>query len=149
MFCLIDKNNAPIAFHKERRVIEYYQEAYYHDNKVMLDLVYMKKKNAKKYSSFDDLYLVRYGRTFIQSKYLYIRQLDLDPLIEDLQITHDVMIRLIEFTQSSKDVKQLSKALNIVDENIDKLQRSITSIDELKERDMFYDEYRCKTNNWR
>ena len=59
------------------------------------------------------------------------------------------MIHLIEFTQSSKEVKQLSKALNIVDENIDKLQRSITSIDELKERDMFYDEYRYKTNNWR
>lgn len=148
MFCLIDERQMPVAFHEEERVIKYYRKAYYFDNNIKLRLIRMKKKVAKKYDEFKDLYLVRYGRTFIQSKYLYVRQLDLDPLIEDLQISHDVIIRLIEVS-NEKDGKQLSKTLNIIDKNIDKLERGITPLDELKERDMFYEQYQDKTYDWR
>lgn len=148
MFCLIDERQMPVAFHEEERVIKYYREAYYYDNNIKLRLIRMKKKVAKKCDEFKDLYLVRYGRTFIQSKYLYVRQLDLDPLIEDLQISHDVIIRLIEVS-NEKDGKQLSKTLNIIDKNIDKLERGITPLDELKERDMFYEQYQYKSYDWR
>lgn len=142
MFGLMDSNERVIAFHRERRVIEKFQELYYNSNDEWLQMFHIKKKAIKKYKDYEDLYLVRYGDIYVQSKYLYVMQLDVEPLLDDLYCAHDVMIRMIEFMDDDKKCKQIIKALNLIDEEIEKYKNTIPKVSELENRDSFYSVYR-------
>lgn len=141
VFGLVDENNIPVAFHRERRVIERYMEGYEKTNDVILKPIHIKRKKIKKCVNYEDLYLIRYGETYIQSKYLYIRQLDVEPLLDNLVCAHDVIIRIIEFNNNKSDCHKLSKALDIIDSEIERVKEEIPSIRELKQREMDYDSY--------
>lgn len=138
MYGLTDSDKHVVAFHDEKRVILNYMKNYYERYKENLYPFKIKKKNLKKYKDYEDLYLVRYGNIYIQSRYLYVHQIDVEPLIDDLTCAHDVIIRMIEFTNDQKKCKQLSKTLGIIDEEIENLKSSTPKLEELKSRDIDY-----------
>lgn len=142
MYGLLDKKKKPIAFHREKRIILKYMESYYQTNKELLTPFKIKRKNLVKYKDYEDLYLVRYGSKYIQAKYLYIHQIDLEPLLDDLLCAHDVMIRFIEFTNDKKKCDKISKALTIIDEEIENLRNETPTLIELRNRELEFMEYK-------
>lgn len=143
MFGLMDEKGKPIGFHNEKRIIKRYKKHYEEENDVSLLMFKISKNKLKKYRGlYEDLYLVKYGSTYIQSKYYYSHLLDVEPLIRDLEDAHDVIIRIIEFLDNSDKSETLSLALDIIDEEKKKIKHSTPPINELEERKMHYDEYR-------
>ena len=62
----------PVAFHDERRVIDTFKVNYELSNpEEKLIRVKLKKNQLDHYPEYSDLYLVRYGESFVQSKYLH------------------------------------------------------------------------------
>lgn len=148
MYGLVDEMNQPIAFHREKRVILKYMKGYEKTNNEMLRPIHIKNKKVKNYYHYEDLYLVRYGETYIQSKYLYVRQLDLEPLLHDLECAHDVIIRIIEFNNNEKECSKLSKALDIIDTETERLKNEIPSTSDLESRKIDYDMYQYKVSDY-
>ena len=95
----------------------------------------IKKKKVSKYKHlYEDLYLIRYGGSYIQSKYLIIKQLDIEPYLDDLYYAKDVLIRTIEFSDSKKDIEKMSECYNILEEEIKKIRKETPSLTTLKNR---------------
>ena len=145
MYGLLDKNKKPVAFHREKRIIMSYMDSYYETNKEFLTPFKIKRKKLKEYHGYEDLYLVRYGSKYIQSKYLYIHQLDIEPLLDDLICAHDVIIRVIEFTDNKKKCDKLSIALSIIDDKIKKLKKDTPSLQNLRSREIDYMNYQYQS----
>lgn len=141
MFALL-KDGIPVAYHKSRILITEYKDRYYDSTGTDLMLVHMKKKVAKKRKDFDDLYLIPCDKTLIQRKYSYVRELDVDPLLSDLKTSKDVLLRLIECMDSESDIKKISKVLDIIDREMSTLKESVLSLEELKSREDFYEEWK-------
>ena len=135
MYGVMDSNSDLIAFHEEKRVIKKYMEDYFHTNNEHLLPFHIKKKKVSKYKHlYEDLYLIRYGGSYIQSKYLIIKQLDIEPYLDDLYYAKDVLIRTIEFSDSKKDIEKMSECYDILEEEIKKIRKETPSLTTLKNR---------------
>ena len=135
MYGVMDSNGDLIAFHEEKRVIKKYMEDYFHTNNEHLLPFHIKKKKVSKYKHlYEDLYLIRYGGSYIQSKYLIIKQLDIEPYLDDLYYAKDVLIRTIEFSDSKKDIEKMSECYDILEEEIKKIRKETPSLTTLKNR---------------
>ena len=128
-------NGDLIAFHEEKNVIKKYINDYQDSNKETLIPFHIKKKKVKKYSHlYEDLYLIRYNGSYIQSKYMILKQIDVEPFLDDIQYAKDIIVRTIEFSNNKKDRITLWEAYNILNEEMEKVKRSTPTLDELKRR---------------
>ena len=128
-------NGDLIAFHEEKNVIKKYISDYQDSNKETLIPFHIKKKKVKKYSHlYEDLYLIRYNGSYIQSKYMILKQIDVEPFLDDIQYAKDIIVRTIEFSNNKKDRNTLWEAYNILNEEMEKVKRSTPTLDELKRR---------------
>ena len=128
-------NGDLIAFHEEKNVIKKYINDYQDSNKETLIPFHIKKKKVKKYSHlYEDLYLIRYNGSYIQSKYMILKQIDVEPFLDDIQYAKDIIVRTIEFSNNKKDRNTLWEAFNILNEEMEKVKRSTPTLDELKRR---------------
>ncbi len=140
-----NRNKSIIAFHKKKDIIiKYCKNANrdIDDKNCKVFAIKIENKKAKQFQDYEDLYLVRYGQTYIQSKYLETHQLDSDTLIDDLKYTRDILYRIIEFNTNKKDIKTLTKAIEIVEHEIDIAKGYTPSIKELVNRFHHYEEYK-------
>lgn len=133
----------PVAFHDERRVIDTFKVNYELSNpEEKLIRVKLKKNQLDNYPEYSDLYLVRYGESFVQSKYLYIAQLDSDQIVYDYQYAKDMLNHIAEFIKDDKKRKVLAKASSIVEDELIKIQRDIPSVHEYEQRHEECERYR-------
>ena len=139
-------NGEPIAFHKELSVVNEYVDNVrrYHDGEVKLRIAKIKNKKIKNLKDFNDLYLVRIGDTFIQSKfYNYMRFVSDEPLY-DLKLTIDTLERVLTCKNddlSSKDAKHIKKSIKIVKEVLEKEKKYTPTYQEMEELKMDYDAF--------
>lgn len=147
MYAVIDmKLHKPIAFHKEKRVVLKYKIGYEMSNPdAILRIAKMKRSEFELYD-YANLYLVRYGEVYVQTMYLEAAQFDLEPIVDDLLRTHDVLQRVMELSKSKKKVKDLLKADTIILEELDECQKDIYNLDSLESRKQDIEEYRRKTH---
>lgn len=135
MYGAMTNNGDLIAFHEEKNVIKKYINDYQDSNKETLIPFHIKKKKVKKYSHlYEDLYLIRYNGSYIQSKYMILKQIDVEPFLDDIQYAKDIIVRTIEFSNNKKDRNTLWEAYNILNEEMEKVKRSTPTLDELKRR---------------
>ena len=142
MYCAYDDENNIIAFHDDKRPVEIYIDRVYQSNKIILKLGKIKKENRYLIKGKDDLYLVRYADTFIQSGYIdYISYSSLQ-IIEDNLLAMDILYRLLETERlTTKENKTIRKAIEIMEE-ITKEDREYTpTISQLKSLKINYDPY--------
>ena len=142
IFMLCTKDGDAVAFHKEKRVIQKFKMDYEISNNTDLNLFVIKGKNINKYPDYSDLYLVKYGENYVQTKYFYIADVEYGQILYDFNYAKDVLNHIIEFTKDNKKEKHLLKAVEILEDEIKNIQSNVSSIDVLEEIDTEYNTYR-------
>lgn len=133
MYAVID-NDKIIALHDEKRVVRIYIKRIAENTGKELNYVKIKKKRLNHISDLFDLYLVRYGSTYVQSK--YIEYLDLaDPqVMYDHEYAKDVIMKILEIDDylDAEDRSVLEKSVEIIEGIIDTDKKYTPSIEELE-----------------
>ena len=142
MYCVIDDDNNLIAFHDKQRAVETYIDRIYHTSGVSLKMLKLRKGERHIIRGKDDLYLVRYANTFIQSGYIdYITYSSLQ-ILEDNILASDILYRLLETERlTKKENKTIRKAIEIMESIIKEDSEYTPSLSELKIMKMDYDPY--------
>ena len=147
MYCAFDDDNNVIAFHDKKRPVEIYIDRVYQCNKLILKMGKIKKENRYIIRGKDDLYLVRFENTFIQSGYIdYISYASLQ-IIEDNILAMDILYRLLETERlSKKESKVIKKAIEIMEYVTKEDSEYTPTLSQLQELKLSYDPYIYNTN---
>ena len=140
MFAVLDEKRNIIAFHDEKRVVKKYVESIYAVHKITLSI----KKISKRYKHAlnADLYLVKYGKTFVQVGFITYIQIAYDTFLDDERNAKDTLLRILELDRlDSKEIKTIKKAVKIMDKLVYKDERYTPSFDELSRLKADYDPY--------
>ena len=145
MYAVYDEKENLVAFHDRKhvakkymqRVIEYHPDVYLH-------LVKIKNKYADfVLEGMDDLYLVRYGKTYVQNGYIVYIQCADDQFDEDEKIARDILYRILAISPNlkEKEIKHTKKVIAMLEKLIDEHQRFTPSKKELDTYKSQYDIY--------
>lgn len=116
MYCAYDKENNIIAIHDKKRIVKAYIDNYYESNGIILNIGKIKESSEYKLKEKDDLYLIKYGNTYIPSGYVLYNQLSIDPILEDDEYALDVLYRILEVNRlNKKEVKIISNAIKVME----------------------------------
>lgn len=142
MYCCIDEKKNIIAIHDDKDVVETYRDLIQKMHNIELSVGKIKKKMKNKLEKFSDLYLVRYGNTYVQSGYLLYLQLCSEQVKSDNRYAKDILLRLLETSRlNNKDAKKIMKAIEVMDKIEEEDNNYFPSLNELKGMKEFYDPY--------
>ena len=142
MYCAYDQENNIIAFHDKKYVVEKYIDSIQSLHKINLNLGKIKKSSKYKLVEKDELYLIRYGNTYIQTGYLIYVELFQTQFMEDDQYALDVLYRIIETTRlNNKENKKIMKAIKVMEKIVHEDREYIPSFDQLKTMKVDYEPY--------
>lgn len=142
MYCAYDQENNIIAYHDKKYVVEKYIDSIQILHKIRLNLGKIKKSSKYKLNGKDELYLIRYGDTYIQSGYLIYVELFQTQFIEDDQYALDVLCRIVETTRlTEKENKKIMKAIKVMEKLVYEDRQYIPSFNQLKSMKVDYDPY--------
>ena len=147
MYAAIDGKGNIIAYHDQQRAVKRYIDSIKNTANVELKLIKTKRKQVEKIDPCSDLYLVRYGHTFIQSGYSGYFEALFDWVVEEDELLVDLLEkRLSLFNINSKERKILTKAMEVVS-NIEYNDKLYTpTLNELKNLKVQYDPYYYNIN---
>ena len=144
MYCVFDTNNNIIAFHDDLEVVELYKDHVTRSNPDLpeLHIGKIKKKKMKRIDDYDELYLVRYSDTYVQSGYLIYLELLSDQFIYDEQQCRDVLLRILECRDiTDKERKSIERTVKVVDRILQESKEFTPSLKELKNYEADYAPY--------
>lgn len=130
-----------IAFHEKKSVVEEYIEAIYYHHKFKLDIRKASKEENHNLTKNYDLYLVRYGETYVQSGYTVYLQIQSEQYVYDEKYARDVLYRLLERRVKGKKFKKLKAAVKVLEELIYEDESYTPSLKELEHLKLDYDPY--------
>lgn len=125
-------SNKLTAIHDDEEVINNYAESISSEYDMKTSIVKLNRKKIEYSNEYQDLYLVRYGDTYIQSKYFSIARDDDSQFKYDLQYAYDVLLRVMEFNDNPKDIKHLRKSVIVIERELYKLDAVPKSPDTMK-----------------
>ena len=141
-FCYDDDEERIIALHDNKEVVEKYCELLKEYHNVNLSIGKIKKKAENRIKNLDDLYLVRYGDTYVQSGYLLYLQMSSAQLIEDISKTKDVLLRILELDDlSKKEIKSMERTVMCLTRIYDEQAKYTPTVKELSEIKNDFDPY--------
>lgn len=142
MFCAYDIEENIIAFHDSKKVVQKYIDTVFSIHKVELKLGKIKKTSEWKISDKDDLYLVRFNDTYVQSGYLLYLELAEDSLIKDEETARDILSKIIEIGRvTDKETKKLEKAIKVIEDLLSEDRSYVPTLTQLKSMKLDYDPY--------
>ena len=131
-----------VAFHDEYRVVEEYCSLIEKNHNGRLSICKIKDKKCTKLDYFEDLYLVRYNETYVQSGYVLYLQILTDDYIHDHVYAKDILMRILEFYSFSKDeMKAIKKTIKILDNMIKDDSEYVPELSTLKSMEVDYQPY--------
>lgn len=146
MYCAYDNDGNIIAFHDKKHVVEKYIDSIYSLHKIQLNKGKIKKSSKHKLIGKDDLYLIRYGDTYVQSGYLVYIEFVEPQFIEDDQYALDILYRLLEMSRlTEKQSKKIMKAIKVMEQLVREDRRYVPSLDQLKTLKTDYEPYLYNT----
>lgn len=146
MYAVINNDTKEIiAYHEDEDVVEYYLDSVEDDKKDDLSIIKIKKKYREEIiKKYDDLHLVRFRNTYVQSGYLIYIKLASQDILEDEEYARDILLRIIETQNIDKDkIKKLTKAIEVIEDLIDNDETYTPSYSELQRMRNHYDYYMC------
>jgi hypothetical protein len=151
MYCVYDNNDTVIAFHDDFDVVELYVHNIKSSNPESPDLHIgkIKKKKAKTILDLDDLYLVRFGDTYVQSGYLEYLEIMSSQSIYDNKQCKDVLLRILECNPlTDKERKAVEKTVDIIDRILTESKEYTPTINNLKMCEADFAPYIYSKNNF-
>lgn len=146
MYVIIDEKNEIVAYNKRYSVcIEYINnlKRTYSDSDKNLEIVKIKDKKARNDPEFDELYLIRYENTYIQSGYIEYLSLSGEQIFYDNKYALDVLLKFLDtdYPMSKKDRKHIEHVVTFL-YNIIKDDKLYTpSLYDLKGLQEYYSTY--------
>lgn len=135
MFAVVKKEKRKIvliAYHNEKRVVKKYLESI--KDKDSLKILKTPNEWIEQQKDYEDLYLIRYGKTFVQCGYYEYIYEDYRTNLSELYLTKDVLMKLFEVGDfDQKEKRTISKTIQIIAEAIDNEEEAIPSLEELKQ----------------
>ena len=146
MYCIYDTNKKIIAFHDDYDVVETYVDHIYKCHKgeefPNLRIGKIKKKKLKKVIDIDNLYLVRYADTYVQSGYIEYLELISSQHIYDNQQCKDILLKILECNPlSDKERKSIEKTVEIIDRFLSEAKEFTPTLYDLKMCEIDYAPY--------
>lgn len=142
MFVAYDDDKNIVAFHDSKRVVKQYIDDVMRCNDLILSFGKIKKKEEELLSKLDELYLVRFGHTYIQSGYLVYVQLVSNQEYEDHEFARDILYRLLESKRiPNKEAKHIRKAICVLENIIFDEEYYAPSLSQLKQLKADYEPY--------
>jgi hypothetical protein len=136
MYCVYDNNNDVVAFHDEYDVVETYIRKIKISNPTSspdLHIGKIKKKKIKNMVDLDNLYLVRFGDTYVQNGYLGYLDLISSQSIYDNKQCKDVLLKILECNPiSAKERKAIEKTVEVIDRFLTEAREFTPTLNELK-----------------
>lgn len=138
------KDKKPIAFHDELKVVKRYRKGLLSDHNIDTDIRQITRKKLKRIEDYRDYYLVRYGDTYIQSKFLMSANIDMKQIVYDFKYTKDILFRILEIPDdlTEEDKYHIEKVIEILMFKLDNVQGYTPTITELQSLQTMYDEYK-------
>lgn len=142
LYAIINNNGTPVAYHDNKRVIK----DFYSDLKNP-EYSIVRVKNTKKItetSSYADLYLVKVGGGYIQSKFYDSAYILREEELYDYDTVVNILIRELEFNSPNmnKEEKQaLKKTLSFFEERVEEIKSGNPDIESVKRFDEMREEY--------
>lgn len=140
MFAVIDDEMRVIAYHEKKSVVKEYLnnlKKSHKDEKFEYQIV---KGRVRDIDS--EKYLIRFGKTYIQSGYKEVLDIETKPILEDEKIAMNMLYEIAESKElSNKDIKAIARVMRILSEVYDEdLSYTPTEeeLDAIRER---YDKY--------
>jgi hypothetical protein len=133
-----------VAFHDELEVVETYVANAMRCNQNLpeLHIGKIKKKKVKNMTEYDELYLVRYCDTYVQSGYLVYLEILSDQFIYDEKLCKDVLLRILECKDiTDKERKSIERTVKVVDRVLQESKEFTPSLNELKKYESDYSPY--------
>ena len=146
MYGAFDSDKKLIAFHDDKDVVDTYVISIKHYHDIDLTICKIKKNAMYKLNGKEDLYLVRYGSTYVQSGYVKYIQLASTQILDDDKYVLDVLYRILELEDelTKKEGKIIYKAIQILERLVSKDKEYTPSYQELQRLKTDYDPYLYK-----
>ena len=142
MFCVINEENRVIAFHDDEDVVEAYVERIQKQHNKEFTIASLSKKKANKIVDLDNLYLVRWGDTYVQCGFTQYLDLVSSQSIYDKRYCKEVLLKILETDDlSEKERKHISKTVEIVDKSLEVDETYTPTIEELQRLKTDYEPY--------
>lgn len=148
MYGLVDSENKLVAYHEFVEPVEIYMDAMNDRDKYNFNIIHIKKKYRDEIiEKYDDLHLVRYKDTYIQSGYIVYIKLASEGIDNDTEYARDILLRIIETqNRNNKDNNKLMKAVEVLNKIINDDRVYTPSPEEIKRLKDHYDMYLLNTN---
>lgn len=150
MYCACDETKRIVALHDDYEVIETYirnVEASY-ENSQKLHIGKIKKKKIKKLIDSDNLYLIRYADTYIQSGYLTCMELLSSQSIHDNRLCKDVLLKILEcHSINDKERKSIERTVKVIDRLLQEAKEYTPSLKDLQIYESDYAQYVYKLDS--
>lgn len=145
MYAIINKSNNQIEGYNKRYdvCIKYIDNSMNTYGNTDLIIVKIKNKKAKNDPDFDDLYLVRYQDTYIQSGYIEYLSLNDNQTMYDNMYALDVLLRFLDTDQSltKKERKHIECVVSFLFNVLKEDKRYTPSLKDLKGLEEYYSSY--------
>ena len=141
MYCAYDGKNV-VAFHKKRKVVEFYCARIYQNHQKVFYVGKISKKKLANIEDFDDLYLREYQCTFLQSGYIEYLEIALGDIVAErieLKIKLEDILNVTKF--NSKTQKIIKKGIDTVETAFEKDAMFTPELAELKQMKLDYEQY--------
>ena len=142
MYVVLDKKNRPVAFHDDYDVVKKYVISMTKDD---LEIAHVGKKKAKAFRDYNELYLVRYGDSYLTREMYDVMKQRNAPDAYNYQVAIDVLYRLVEEGYvDRKDEKHIQKSIEILERALEDLDNQpvdsdlVESLESSKELDDMY-----------
>ena len=134
-----------IGYHESKRVCEKYLnqlvDSHEFDNSD-LKIISFKGKVLKTITAYYDLYLVRYGNGYIQSKFMDLVEYDYKTSIQELMFAKEIIMKYLEFSDASDSTKKHAmKTYQFLDKIQEDIKNDIPSLNTLTQMEI---ERECK-----
>ena len=144
MYCVLDEyGRKVIAIHDDKDTCEKYCELIekYHDIKLPIGKI--KKKKLKKHPELDELFLVRYNETYVQSGYVDVLEISSGEILHDYKYAKEILMRILEIEEIDKsNRKAIEKSILIIDELYNENSEFVPMLSDLQSAKMDYEAYK-------
>jgi hypothetical protein len=142
MYIVCTDSGDIVAFHDSKHVVKTYIKDVFEFNNIKLKYAKVPKEKVDLLDGLENLYLVRYGHTYVQSGYLLYIQIASGQETEDHIFAKDILYRLLEIKRlNKKDAHKIRKAIEVLEKLIYDDEHEIPTLDVLEAMKMHYDPY--------